>query len=145
VTDVTDARILARQLAWASTTSAAYNQALNIVNGDVFRWRRLWTQLAGALGVAAAPYPGHPQPLEQQMADAGPIWGRIVARHGLQPFKVDTLASWWHTDADLGRTLETLTDMTKSRRLGFRDVQVTEDSFTDLFDRLRREKIIPSL
>jgi nucleoside-diphosphate-sugar epimerase len=145
VTDVTDARILARQLVWASTTPAAYNQALNIVNGDVFRWRRLWGKIARALGVEAAPYPGHPQPLEQRMADAGPIWDRIVAKYGLKPFKVDALASWWHTDADLCRTLETLTDMTKCRRLGFRDIQVTEDSFTDLFDRLSREKIVPCL
>jgi nucleoside-diphosphate-sugar epimerase len=143
LTDVTDARILARQLVWASTTPAANNQAMNIVNGDVFRWRRLWGKIAQALGVEAAPYPGHPQPLERQMADAGPIWDRIVAKGGLQRFKVETLASWWHTDADLGRTLETLTDMTRSRRLGFRDIQVTEDSFTDLFDRLRREKIVP--
>ena len=98
-----------------------------------------------ALGVKAAPYPGYAQPLEQRMADAGPIWDRIVAKYGLQPNEVDRLASWWHTDAALGRTLETLTDMTKSRRLGFRDIQVTEDSFTDLFDRLGREKIIPGL
>ena len=77
------------------------------------------------------------------MADAGPIWERIVQKHGLKSHKVDHLASWWHTDADLGRTLETLTDMTKSRRFGFRDIQVSEDSFTDLFDRLRGARLIP--
>jgi hypothetical protein len=145
VTDVTDARILPRQLPWASTTPAAYNQAMNIVNGDVFRWRRLWGKIAVALGVKAGPYPGYAQPLEQRMADAGPIRDRIVAKYGLQPDKVDTLASWRHRDADFGRTLETLTDMTKSRRLGSRDIPVTEDSFSDLFDRLRREKINPGL
>jgi nucleoside-diphosphate-sugar epimerase len=58
VTDVTDARIFARQLVWASTTPAAFNQAFNIVNGDVFRWRRLWGKIAAYLGVEAAPYPG---------------------------------------------------------------------------------------
>src|SRR5688572_10298302 len=36
VTDVTDARLLADHLVWAATTPAAANQALNIVNGDVF-------------------------------------------------------------------------------------------------------------
>ncbi|GEM_PF-4414143 len=45
-TDVTDARILARQLEWAATESAAANQAFNIVNGDVFRWRRMWKIVA---------------------------------------------------------------------------------------------------
>ena len=51
VTDVTDATLLADHLVWAATTPAAANQALNIVNGDVFRWRRLWPRLAEALGV----------------------------------------------------------------------------------------------
>ncbi|MDE1170320.1 MAG: SDR family oxidoreductase [Verrucomicrobium sp.] len=143
LTDVTDARILARHLEWASTEPQAGNQALNIVNGDVFRWRRMWGKLARALGVEAAEYPGHAQPLEAMWADAAPLWDKVVTKHNLQPFALETLVSWWHTDADLGRPLETLTDMTKNRRLGFRDVQVTEDSFLDLFARLRAEKIIP--
>ena len=143
VTDVTDARILARQLVWAATTPASYDQAFNIVNGDVFRWRRLWGTIAADLGVTVEAYPGHPTPLEQQMAGQDATWDRIVAKYGLQPYGLSTLASWWHSDADLGRELETITDMTKSREFGFYDLQVTERSFTDLFDRLRAEKIIP--
>ncbi len=38
VTDVTDARIFAQHLEWASTAPAARNQALHVTNGDVFRW-----------------------------------------------------------------------------------------------------------
>ena len=53
------------------------------------------------------------------------------------------LASWWHTDADLGRTVETFTDMGHSRRLGFLGVRDSESSFTDLFARLRAERIVP--
>lgn len=143
VTDVTDARILASQLAWAATTPSARNEAFNIVNGDVFRWRRLWTVIADALGVPAAPYSGTPSPLEVQMADAAEIWPRIVARHGLVDIPIGRLASWWHTDADLGRTLETFTSMTKSRRLGFVEYQDTERSFTDLFAQLRKARITP--
>ena len=79
VTDVTDAGLLADHLVWAATTPAAANQALNIVNGDVFRWRRLWPRLAAALGVEPVPFDGEPAPLEQQMADAGEIWPEIVA------------------------------------------------------------------
>ena len=143
VTDVTDARILAKQLVWAATTPAARDQAFNITNGDVFRWRRLWAALAADLGVEVAPYPGHPTPLEQQMAGQEGTWDRIVAKQGLAPHPLGTLASWWHTDADLGRELETFTDMTRSRALGFMDLQITERSFTDLFQRLRAERIIP--
>jgi nucleoside-diphosphate-sugar epimerase len=143
VTDVTDAGLLADHLVWAATEPAAADQALNIVNGDVFRWRRLWPRLAAALGVEAKPFEGEPAPLEGQMADAAEIWPRIVSRHGLRDLDVGRLASWWHTDADLGRTIETFTDMGRSRRLGFLGVRDTESSFTGLFDRLRAERVVP--
>ncbi len=143
VTDVTDAGLLADHLVWAATTPAAANQALNIVNGDVFRWRRLWPRLAAALDVEPVPFNGEPAPLERQMADAEEIWPEIVRRHGLRDLKIEKLASWWHTDADLGRTVETFTDMGRSRRLGFLGVRDSESSFTDLFSRLRAERIVP--
>ena len=101
VTDVTDAGLLAEHLVWAATTPAAADHALNIVNGDVFRWRRLWPRLAAALGVDPVPFDGEPAPLEQQMADAGEIWPehrapsrparprrrrpRVVVAHGCGP------------------------------------------------------------
>jgi nucleoside-diphosphate-sugar epimerase len=143
VTDVTDAGLLADHLVWAATTPAAANEALNIVNGDVFRWRRMWPRLAAALDLEAVPFNGEPAPLEQQMADAGDVWPEIVRRHGLRDTNVERLASWWHTDADLGRTIETFTDMGRSRRLGFFGVRDSESSFTDLFRRLREERIVP--
>jgi nucleoside-diphosphate-sugar epimerase len=143
VTDVTDATLLADHLVWASTTAAAADQALNIVNGDVFRWRRLWPRLADALGVESEGFNGEPAPLENQMRDAAAVWPEIVRKHGLRETDVGTLASWWHTDADLGRTIETFTDMSRSRRLGFLEVRDTETSFVSLFERLRAEKIVP--
>ncbi len=145
VTDVTDARILAHHLEWAATSPAAANQALNIVNGDLFRWRRLWRVVAQGLGVEPGEYPGHPTVLETAMADAAPIWDRIVAKHNLVKNDISTLSSWWHTDADLGRTMETFTDMSKSRRLGFLEYQETDRSFLDLFERLRADRIIPAV
>jgi nucleoside-diphosphate-sugar epimerase len=143
VTDVTDAGLLADHLVWAATTPPAANHALNIVNGDVFRWRRMWPRLAAALGVEPIPYSGEPAPLQEQMADADDIWPEVVRRHGLADHSVGTLASWWHTDADLGRTIEAFTDMGRSRRLGFHGVRDTESSFTSLFARLRAERIVP--
>src|SRR6187397_2034373 len=143
VTDVTDAGLLADHLVWAATTPAAANQALNVVNGDVFRWRRMWPRLASALGVEPVPFNGNRTPLEQQMAGAGRVWPEIVRRHGLRDTDVEKIASWWHTDADLGRTIETFTDMGRSRRLGFLGVRDTQSSFTSLFARLREERIVP--
>ena len=143
LTDVTDARLLARHLLWASTTPAAQNQAFNVANGDVFRWKWMWARLAEHFGIEAVPPPPGGLPLETQLADAKPIWTDIATRHSLAESDLDVLSSPWHTDADLGRPIEVLTDMSKSRRLGFLDYQPTLDSFLDLFDELRHRKIIP--
>ncbi len=55
--------------------------------------------------------------------EAGQVWEDIVTKYKLQPNPVETLASWWHSDADLGRQIETFTDVSKSRRLGFLDTR----------------------
>jgi nucleoside-diphosphate-sugar epimerase len=144
LTDVTDARVLAKQMEWAATSEAGRNQAFNIVNGDIFRWRWLWPKLAADFGIDAARYPGHATPLEPQLASAGPTWAKIAAKHGLAEADLGKLASAWHTDMDLGREIEVVTDMTKSRLAGFHEYQPTLGSFLDLFARLRRERIIPT-
>jgi nucleoside-diphosphate-sugar epimerase len=143
LTDMTDARLLARHLEWAATTDPARNQAFNVVNGDIFRWKWMWRRLAGWFGIEPAPFPDQPTPLERQLADAAPIWADIARRHGLAEPDLGRLASSWHTDADLGRPIECVTDMSKSRRLGFLDYQATDDSFFDLFAHLRAKRIIP--
>jgi len=74
---------------------------------------------------------------------AAPLWEDIATKHGLREKRVENLASWWHTDADLGREIECVNDMTKSRKLGFLDYQETYASFLNVFERLRNENIIP--
>jgi nucleoside-diphosphate-sugar epimerase len=143
LTDMTDARLLARHLQWASTTPAAENQAFNVVNGDVFRWSWMWGRIAQWFGVEPAEFPGEGIPLALQLADAAPIWAEIARKHKLVQPDLTVLASAWHTDADLGRPIEVLTDMSKSRKFGFLDYQATSDSFLDLFSRLREEHLIP--
>jgi nucleoside-diphosphate-sugar epimerase len=143
LTDMTDARLLARHLEWASTNPAGRNQAFNVVNGDVFRWSWMWSRLAGWFGITPAPWSGVVTPLEQQLADAAPIWKRIAEKHNLVEPDLSVLVSPWHTDADLGRPIEVVTDMSKSRKLGFLDYQSTDDSFFDLFTTLRQRRIIP--
>jgi nucleoside-diphosphate-sugar epimerase len=143
VTDLTDARLLGRHLVWSATEPAAANQAFNTVNGDVFRWRQMWPRLAQDLGVEPAEYPGRPTPLDARMGHADEVWADLVEKHDLAPHVASDLASWWHSDADLGRQVETFADMSKSRALGFLDYQDSAQSFLDLFERLRADRIIP--
>jgi nucleoside-diphosphate-sugar epimerase len=143
LTDMTDARLLAAHLVWAATSTAGANEDFNVVNGDVFRWKWLWPKLAEYFGIEAAPFDGIVQPLEGRMDDAPRAWTEIAARHGLAEGDIGKLASWWHTDADLGRPMEVLADMTKSRKAGFLAYQSTPDAFFDLFERLKAERIVP--
>jgi nucleoside-diphosphate-sugar epimerase len=143
LTDMTDARLLARHLEWAATTPVARDHAFNVVNGDVFRWNWMWPRLATWFGIESAPFPGQPTPLEQQLTGAEEIWSNIAKSHTLIEPNLNNLASAWHTDADLGRPIEVVTDMSKSRKFGFLDYQPTDESFFDLFTRLRHDRIIP--
>jgi len=143
LSDVTDAHILAEHLIWASITDSAYNQAFNIVNGDVFRWSWLWQQIADWFGVEATGFDGTIRPLEKTMEADALTWRNIAVKHNLKEHDLNRLASAWHTDLDLGRPIEVMTDMAKSRKLGFNLFQPTNDSFFDLFDQLRAGRLIP--
>jgi nucleoside-diphosphate-sugar epimerase len=143
LTDVTDGDLLAEHMIWAATTGTAANEAYNVVNGDVFRWRWMWPKVAAFLGVDPEGYDSSPRPLEEQMQGMDGEWARIAAVHGLVEADLGRVASWWHTDADLGRTMEVLADMSKSRLAGFQGYRRTEDSFRLLFERYRAERIIP--
>lgn len=143
LTDMTDAQLLAKQLLWATVTEAAHDQAFNVVNGDIFRWNWMWGRIARWFGLEPAPFDGTVQPLETQMAGDADAWRRIAERQNLREPALDRLASPWHTDADLGRPIEVVTDMGKSRRLGFTAYQATDAAFFDLFARLRADRLVP--
>ncbi|GAA0312865.1 SDR family oxidoreductase [Kineococcus aurantiacus] len=143
LTDVTDADVLGEQMVWAASTPAAADQAFNVVNGDVFRWRWMWPRIADWFGVAWEGWDGQDRPFEQQMAGAAQQWSAIAERHGLAEADVDRLASWWHSDSDLGRPMEVVTDMARSRAAGFTVHRSSWDSFTAQFERYRRERLIP--
>jgi hypothetical protein len=137
LSDVTDARMLAKQLVWAADTDAAKNEAFNIVNGDVFRWSWLWPKLAA--GSASR----RPASAADAAAGSGDGARRAAVARDRDPPRpgradLDRLASPWHTDLDLGRPLEVMTDMANSRRwaLPLTSLAVDEESlFFDLFRR----------
>ncbi|WP_113653223.1 SDR family oxidoreductase [Pedobacter namyangjuensis] len=143
LSDVTDARLLAKHLIWASTSDAARNEAFNVVNGDVFRWSRLWKRIADYFGVEAVGYGTHIEPLEREMANDAATWHKIADKYKLKENQLSRVATAWHTDLDLGRPIEVMTNMSKSRKLGFLVYQDTEDTFYELFEQLKEASIIP--
>lgn len=143
LSDVTDARVLAKQLVWASTTGAAKNEAFNITNGDVFRWKWLWEKIADYFQIEFEGFENDIRPLEKELENDQELWANIAEKYDLKENNLSRISSAWHTDLDLGRPIEVMTDMAKSRKLGFTTFQSTADSFLDLFEKLKEEKIIP--
>ncbi len=139
---VTDATLLAKAMAWMSTEPRCANQNINITNGDIFRWSELWPLFADYFGMELGPV--QTVDLPTVMADKGPVWDRIVEKHGLirQPLDAVTLWSYgrhlWSHDWDI------VTDTTKSRLLGFHEYVETGPMFLRLFDHFRREKVFPA-
>ena len=92
LTDMTDARLLARHLLWASTEPKAADEAFNVVNGDVFRWSWMWGRIAAWFGIEAVPFDGTVRPLEPRMAQDGAGLGGD--RRAPPPRRAGSRPSW---------------------------------------------------
>ena len=77
------------------------------------------------------------------MTDDQAVWTQKVAENGLKESDIGRLISLWYTDADLGRPIEVVTDMSKSRAMGFTAYQASDQAFFDVFDKLREMRLIP--
>ena len=137
----TDAGLLARASAWAATEEKASGEAFNITNGDVFRWERMWEDIARHLGLDVAP----PVPLKlaQHMADKGPVWKRIAERHGLVQPDLSKLVGWpfgdfiFHTESDV------ISNVNKNYEFGFKELMDSTKSLIAAVDSLKRQKALP--
>ncbi len=143
--EATDARLLARAVHWAGRTPAAAGEAFNIANGDCYLWPDLWPLVAEVFEMALAP--AFPCSLRRVMADKGPVWDRMVARHGLLPYRLEQIVpSWQFADFIFGygqRPNPALVSTIKARRAGFHDCIDTEDMLAGLLRELRRRRIAP--
>lgn len=144
LTDLTDADLLAEHMVWAIDADGASNEAFNVTNGDVFRWRWMWPRLADLFEVDYEEFDGTMRPLESRLTGTdAQTWPEIARENELVQADVGRLASWWHTDADLGRDIECLADMTKSRKAGFLGFRDSFESFRTTIESYRAARILP--
>ena len=141
VYQVTESTHLANALHWAATEPRCANQAFNITNGDFFRWCNVWPKIAAVFDMPA----GDVQTISlvEHMADKAPLWDKLVARHGLQPYKFDQLVAWPFGDYVFGCDWDVMTSTTKARQHGFHEVVDSEEMFVRLLGRFREERIVP--
>ena len=140
---VTSAEILARASDWAGSTPAANDGIFNITNGDYFRWKHMWPRIAKMFGMESVE--PTPTPLATYMADKAPLWNEMIRRYGLQATPYEQLVSWSFGDFILNSGFDNISSTIKARRAGFADCIDTEEMFREMFDGLRRDRVIPQL
>ena len=138
---VTESTHIANASWWAATEPRCANQAYNITNGDYFRWCNLWPRIAQVFDMPA----GDVQTISLvgHMGDKAPLWERMVARHGLKPYRYDEIVAWPFGDYVFGCDWDVMTSTTKARQHGFHDVVDSEEMFVRLLTRFREQRIVP--
>jgi nucleoside-diphosphate-sugar epimerase len=143
---VVDAELLARAAIWVSTTPGCGNRGYNVGNGDQFRWKHMWPALALFFGLE----PAGPQPcsLARFLEDKAPLWEAMTRRHGLRPFPFARSPRWAQGDftppnSRLGCEYDFISDTLRIRQAGFNEVIDSEQMFLALFERFRRDAVIP--
>ncbi|KAL6982986.1 mitochondrial peripheral inner membrane protein [Sarracenia purpurea var. burkii] len=140
-----DADLIAEQHIWAVVDPNAKNEAFNCSNGDVFKWKHLWKDLAEEFGVEYVGFEEGESPaatLAEMMKDKGPVWDEIVREKGLAPTKFEDIGGWWFVDKMLGGE-DWVDSMNKSKEHGFFGFRNSRKSFIYWIDKARAYKIIP--
>jgi nucleoside-diphosphate-sugar epimerase len=139
--EMTDATLLARAMAWMATSPAARNQAYNVTDGGLVRWRRFWPRLADHFGMKLGEV--RPMTLAEWMQDKGPVWDRIVAKHKLEPTRMEQVAVWAFGDFLWHREHDVISSVIKLRRHGFHDTIDTEEQVLEYLRRYREDRLLP--
>ncbi|HEX9466409.1 MAG TPA: SDR family oxidoreductase [Alphaproteobacteria bacterium] len=137
----TDAGLLARASLWAATEEKASGEAFNITNGDVFRWERMWEDVARHLGLDIAP--PVPLVLARHMADKGPVWKEIARKHGLLQPDLAKLVGWPFGDFIFHTETDVISDVNKIHEFGFGERMNSTKSLIAAIDGLKRQKVLP--
>lgn len=138
---ITDADLLGEASAWAATQPGIGGEAFNVTNGDVFRWERMWQDVAEHLGQPTAP----PVPLNltTHMADKQAVWERLAERHGLIENDLTKVVGWGFGDFIFNTETDVISDVNKIYRYGFTRRKDSRESLLGAIDRLRERHIIP--
>lgn len=138
---VTDARLLARATAWAGTSPTARNEAFNMTNGDVFRWRHMFPRIAEHFGIPDAP--SQTLKLAEHMPSHEHLWDQITTTSNIRRTRYSDMAAWDFADFIFHSTWDNVSSTVKIRQAGFADCIDTETMFTELFTELASRKLIP--
>jgi nucleoside-diphosphate-sugar epimerase len=132
---------LAHAMRFMAMEPACANEAFNATNGDYIRWSQIWPLFADYFGMKTGPV--RTVRLAEVMADKGPVWDGIAARHGLASPPYERLVLWGYGDFVFTPGWDMMSDTTKLRMSGFGRAVRTSDEFVRLFEHLRAAKVLP--
>nr|ACZ66261.1 progesterone 5beta-reductase 2 [Digitalis purpurea] len=141
--DAVDSDLLADHLVWGAISPNAKNQAFNINNGDVFKWKHIWKVLADQFEIEFVGYEGkEPVSLEGLMKDKDSVWDEIVERYDLVPTKLKDIAAFWF--ADVAFSIEgAVSSMNKNKEFGFMGFRDSTKSFISSVNKVRTYRFVP--
>ncbi|XP_073027889.1 3-oxo-Delta(4,5)-steroid 5-beta-reductase-like [Primulina eburnea] len=141
--DCSDADLIAEHHIWAAVDPYAKNEAFNVSNGDVFKWKSFWKVLAEQFGVEYVEFEeGQQLTLQELMKDKSSVWDEIVRDNGLTPTKLEDVGNWWVIDLVL-QGEGWLDTMNKSKEHGFLGFRNSKNSFISWIDKAKAYKIVP--
>ncbi|XP_004299763.1 PREDICTED: 3-oxo-Delta(4,5)-steroid 5-beta-reductase-like [Fragaria vesca subsp. vesca] len=139
-----DADLIAEQHIWAAVDPYARNEAFNINNGDVFKWKQFWKVLAENFGIEEFGFEeeGEVVGLQKLMEGKSGVWEEIVKENQLVPTKLEEVGVWWFVDAVLsGESM--FGCMNKSKEHGFVGFRNSRNSLVTWIDKMKAYKIVP--
>ncbi|ACB94442.1 SDR family oxidoreductase [Beijerinckia indica] len=137
----TDADLLARASLWAATSNKAGGEAFNVTNGDIFRWERMWEDVARHFGLETAP--PIPLTLSRHMADKGPLWQDIAAAHDLVESDLSRLVGWGFGDFIFHTETDVISDVNKIYAYGFTERMDSTQSLLGALSKLKEKRVLP--
>ena len=137
--NVTDSDIVAKATHWAFENDKA--GAYNITNGDVFRWKHVWPEIANWFGLEI----GEPQPisLEDRIEANADVWADLARREGLQEGDPDRLGPGAFGDFIFHVETDAIFDVNKARADGFHEMnRRSVESIISHLEHLVEQKLI---
>lgn len=141
LSQLTDARLLAKAMIWAATSPNCRNQAFNIVNGSPFRWSEVWASIADFFDMPVGPI--RTRKLSDFMSEKQTVWSEITRKNDLQRLPVQEICDWKYGDFVFEAEWDDVSSMDKARRAGFADQVSTEAMIIDILNAYRDARLIP--
>ncbi|KAG9130241.1 hypothetical protein Leryth_004300 [Lithospermum erythrorhizon] len=142
--DCSDADLIAEHQIWAAVDPYAKNEAFNVSNGDVFKWKHFFRLLAEQFGIECVEFEEGSEKfsLQDMMKDKGGVWDEIVVANGLVATKLEDVGNWWFIDL-LSNYPAMLDTMNKSKEHGFLGFRNSKNAFISWIDKVKVHKIVP--